>query len=268
MAPKTRPKKIIIPNVFTALNVFCGFLAVVYATKANSSEVTVDPVFATAGWLIILASVFDTLDGKIARITKAYSEFGIEFDSLADVVSFGVAPSILLYKVYFFRFETFGVLLSFLPLLFGSIRLARFNVQITGFEKHGFTGLPIPTAAAGISSFILFSLNESIPIISPHETLFRPFLTPLVLFLCLLMVSMLPYDPLPKFSLRKGWMNIFKLIYLVGGITLIAIYKELVFFPLIMIYVFSGIIRWIKNIFSSNVEIYNNPEIESSNDGD
>jgi len=254
MVMKNKPKKVIIPNMFTALNVFCGFLAIIYTTKAGFSEVVVDPAFATAAWLIVLASVFDTLDGKIARMTKSYSEFGIEFDSLADVVSFGVAPSLLLYKLYFFRFETFGIVLSFFPLLFGSIRLARFNVQISGFEKHGFAGLPIPTAATGIGTFVLFSLNEQIPFEMPHQTLFKPFLTPLVLLLCFLMVTVLPYDPLPKLSLRRGWANIFKLIYLVGGLILIAFFPKLVFFPLVMVYVFSGIFRWLICIFNTNVK--------------
>ncbi|MGP8330197.1 MAG: CDP-diacylglycerol--serine O-phosphatidyltransferase [Methanosarcinaceae archaeon] len=255
MANKSKPKKIIIPNVFTALNIFFGFLAIIYALRAEASKVSVDPLMETAAWLIVLASIFDTLDGKIARMTKTYSDFGIEFDSLADVVSFGVAPSVLLYKLYFFQFEMFGVVLSFLPLLFGSIRLARFNVEITGFEKRGFIGLPIPTSATAIASFILFSVNDYIPFALPHQVLFKPFLVPLILLLCFLMVSTLEYDSLPKFSFKKGIANILKLSYLVGSIILIVIFKELVFFPLVMIYIFMGIVRWINCMIRTNIEV-------------
>lgn len=252
MAIKTRQKKYLIPNVFTALNVFCGFLAIVYSAKIPLNEQVIDPAFAVVAWLIILAGIFDTLDGKIARITKSYSEFGIEFDSLADVVSFGVAPSVLLYKLYFFRFETFGIVLSFLPLLFGSIRLARFNVQISGFEKRGFIGLPIPMAAASIATFVLFSMNTILPISDPVLTLLKNYLSALVILVCFLMVSTLPYDPLPKFSLKRGTANVFKLIYLVGGVIAIIFFPKLVFFPLVMFYVLFGIFQWILCMLKSN----------------
>ncbi|MCI0516114.1 CDP-diacylglycerol--serine O-phosphatidyltransferase [candidate division KSB1 bacterium] len=254
MAMKSKPNKYIIPNVFTAFNVFLGFLAILYAAKANSNKISVDPALLTACWLIILAAVFDTLDGKVARMTKTFSEFGVEFDSLADVVSFGVAPSILIYKLFFFQYEVFGYVLSFLPLLFGSIRLARFNVQISGFEKVGFMGLPIPSAAAGIATFVLLSSNEYFPFTEPFKTLFQPFLTPLVILLCFLMVSTLPYDILPKLSFKAGWGNILKLVYLFGGITLIIFFPTLVFFPLVMVYVLSGVVRWLLGIFKTSTE--------------
>jgi CDP-diacylglycerol--serine O-phosphatidyltransferase len=260
MAMKTKQKKYLIPNVFTALNVLCGFLSILYAV--NNQPDAKD--FIWVPWLIILAGIFDTLDGKIARMTKSYSEFGIEFDSLADVVSFGVAPSVMIYRVYFSQYGTFGVVLSFLPLLFGSIRLARFNVQLTGFEKHGFIGLPIPMAAAGISTFILLSMNETLPFVDPRQSLLKPFLTPLVLLVCLLMVSTLPYDPLPKFSFRRGWVNVFKLTYLVGGVILIIFFPALTFFPLVMLYVMSGILRWIFFVFKTNTNVEDMDEDDAS----
>lgn len=253
MALKNNPKRVILPSVFTALNIFCGFLSILYTTKAESSLSMVDPVFATAAWLVIIAGIFDAMDGKIARMTKTFSEFGIEFDSLADVVSFGVAPSVMLYKLYFFRFETFGVVLSFFPLLFGGIRLARFNVQLAGFDKNGFFGLPIPSAAAGIATFVLFSLNEVIPVSTPHITLFKPFLAPLVILLSLLMVSTFSYSSLPQLSLRKGLGNIVKLLFLIVSTVLIIFFSKLVFFPFVICYVFSGIVNWMICIFKSSV---------------
>jgi len=253
MSLKNSPKRVILPSVFTALNIFCGFLSILESTKAESSLTTVDSGFAVAAWLMIIAAIFDTMDGKIARMTKTYSEFGVEFDSLADVVSFGVAPSVMLYKLYFFRFGTFGVLLSFFPLLFGGIRLARFNVQLTGFEKSGFSGLPIPSAAAGIGTFVLFGMNEFLPFATPHETLFKPFLVPLVILLSLLMVSTFSYSTLPHFSFRKGTGNIFKLFFLITSIVLIVFFPKLVFFPLVMCYILSGVINRVVCIFKTSV---------------
>lgn len=91
----------VIPNLFTALNMFSGFLSIIYSSNEN---------FVYAGWLIIVAAIFDTLDGLMARLTKSSSELGVELDSLSDVVSFGAAPSFLLYKTYFYNFETAGII--------------------------------------------------------------------------------------------------------------------------------------------------------------
>jgi len=194
-----RSRKVILPNVFTALNILFGFWAITYMVKE-------EPSFTKAAWLIVVASVFDALDGKVARMTKSYSEFGIEFDSLADIVSFGVAPAILIYKVYFYKLGDIGKLLSFLPLLFGGIRLARFNIQISGFKKSDFVGMPIPTSAVSLASFVLFSLEFSNP-----GTLYPKFFIPLVVLLSLLMVSTIGYDTFPIFSFRRGKRNVIKL---------------------------------------------------------
>lgn len=255
MTAKINPKnRQFIPNVFTAINVFCGFLAIVYVLKAEFGKMPIDSNFETAAWLIILAAIFDALDGKIARITKTYSEFGIEFDSLADVVSFGVAPSILLYKFYFYRLNEFGIVLSFLPLLFGSIRLARFNVQITGFTKTAFIGLPIPSAAAGIISFLLFGLNEHLIFSDPFQTLYKNWIIPVVVFISILMVSTITYDTLPKISLKKGWVNIIKLGYLITGIILIIIFPRLFFFPIVWFFILFGVIRWVILLAKGNID--------------
>ncbi len=255
MTAKTNPKnKQIIPNVFTAINIFCGFLSVIYVLKADYGKMPIDSNFETAAWLIVLAAIFDLLDGKIARMTKTYSEFGIEFDSLADVVSFGVAPSILLYKLYFYRMNEFGIVLSFMPLLFGAIRLARFNIQITGFSKTTFVGLPIPSAAGGIISFLLFGMNEYLVFSDPYQTIYKNFLIPVVVFLSILMVSTIPYDTLPKISFKNGWANILKLVYLLSAIILILIFPRFFFFPLAWIFILFGVIRWVVSLAKGNIE--------------
>src|SRR5436305_1351453 len=113
------------------MNLFCGFFAIVKATEGS---------YQTAAWLIVLAGTFDALDGAMARITNSSSEFGVELDSLADVVSFGTAPAFILYSAYFHNLETIGVMLAALPALCGALRLARFNVQLVGFDKDYFRG--------------------------------------------------------------------------------------------------------------------------------
>ncbi|MFQ5676971.1 MAG: CDP-diacylglycerol--serine O-phosphatidyltransferase, partial [bacterium] len=185
-------KRNIVPSLFTMLNLFFGFFAIVNAIKGN---------FVEAAWLIIIAGVWDGIDGKVARMTHTYSDFGIQFDSITDVVSFGVAPSMLIYQAFFYKLGALGVILSFLPLLFGAIRLARFNVTLEGFEKEKFSGLPIPMMAGTLATYVIFSYDLWAGV------RFAPLLIPLVLFLCFLMISNVEYEMMPKFSFREGRKN-------------------------------------------------------------
>ncbi|MCL4279250.1 MAG: CDP-diacylglycerol--serine O-phosphatidyltransferase, partial [Ignavibacteriaceae bacterium] len=137
--PRLTPS--VIPNLFTAMNMFCGFLSIINASEGN---------YEYSAWLIFVAAVFDALDGLVARLTNSSSELGVELDSLSDVVSFGAAPSFLLYKTFFYSMNTWGILISALPLIAGGFRLARFNIQLVGFSKSFFLGLPIPSAALTI----------------------------------------------------------------------------------------------------------------------
>jgi len=146
MRPRFRVTRSVIPNLFTAMNLFAGFLSIINASQQN---------YQYAAWLIIIAAIFDALDGAVARLTKSSSELGVELDSLSDIVSFGAAPAFLIYKTYLNSYETIGVLIAASLVLAGGFRLARFNVQLVGFDKSFFTGLPIPISALTISSFIL-----------------------------------------------------------------------------------------------------------------
>jgi len=178
----------VIPNLFTAMNMFCGFFSIVSASQGNIKY---------AGWLIIIAAIFDALDGFMARLTKSSSELGVELDSLSDVVSFGVAPAFLLYTTYFFKMETFGVIISSLPMIAGGFRLARFNVQLVGFDKKHFTGLPIPSSALTVVCFILTFYDEYT---GEYLKSLEFTIIPLVLLVSYLMVSKIKYDTLPKFT--------------------------------------------------------------------
>ncbi len=145
---RTKPANIayILPNLFTAASIFSGIFSIISATKGE---------FDQAAWLIMLALIFDGLDGRVARLTNTCSKFGVEFDSLADMVAFGVAPSLLMYLFIGNEFERFGVVASALFVIFGAIRLARFNVMTVQSEPSVFIGVPIPTAAVFVSLLVL-----------------------------------------------------------------------------------------------------------------
>ena len=135
----------VLPALFTLGNIFCGYLALDAAVAAE---------FYRAATLLFVAGILDGLDGRVARLTGATSAFGEQLDSLADVVSFGVAPAFLAYRWGLFGFERIGIAVSFLFIVCGACRLARFNVQIGTVDKRYFVGLPIPAGAAAITGII------------------------------------------------------------------------------------------------------------------
>lgn len=138
----------IVPNFVTTANMFCGFYSVVSAIHGD---------YATASWAIMAASIFDMLDGRVARLAKATSEFGVQYDSLSDLISFGMAPGILLYQWALEPFGRLGWAAAFLFVACGALRLARFNVLSGVLPKGFFQGLPIPMAAGMVATFIIFS---------------------------------------------------------------------------------------------------------------
>jgi CDP-diacylglycerol--serine O-phosphatidyltransferase len=215
---------------------FCGFLSIITASQGN---------YIYAGWLIIVAAIFDALDGLVARLTNSSSEIGVELDSLSDVVSFGAAPSFLFYATYLYHLGTIGILLSSLPLIAGGFRLAKFNVQVVGFEKSFFFGLPIPVSALTIVSFILAFYKNG------YAKPYADMIIPLILGLSILMVSNIRYEALPKFTAKgikeKPYHYIFLLIAL---ILVIFMYTEGLFYTfifMIVIGIFRHIIVSIKN---------------------
>ena len=227
---RLRITRSVIPNLFTATNMFCGFLSIIEAGNGN---------YNYAAWLIVVAALFDALDGLVARLTNSSSELGVELDSLADIVSFGAAPSFLLYSTYFYQFNTIGIILSSLPLIAGGFRLARFNLQLVGFEKSFFLGLPIPTSALTITTFVLAYYNSGFT--SPYSDA----VIPLVIILSYLMVSNIRYEALPKISLTGIMEKPFHFAYLLVALILVLIlYKKGMFYGLILMIVI-GIFRHI-----------------------
>ena len=150
----------VFPNLFTAASAFLGVISVIASANAQ---------FDKAAIYILLSLIFDGLDGRVARLTNATSKFGAEFDSLADIVAFGVAPAMLFYFSIAHAYGKVGSLLCAMFVVFGAIRLARFNVMIGTVEPSVFIGVPIPTAAVVVAMWILF--YKEYPAIHGYESL-------------------------------------------------------------------------------------------------
>jgi CDP-diacylglycerol--serine O-phosphatidyltransferase len=222
-----QPKQLIyiLPNLFTAGGIFSGMMSLIMSSSGK---------FEYAAWLILLALIFDGLDGRVARLTKTTSKFGVEFDSLADIVSFGVAPAMLLYQYCGMDYGRFGMVVSGLYVVFGSIRLARFNVTTSEIEPSVFIGVPIPTAAVFISILILLYEKYAFDVYVP--------LLLATLFVAVLMVSNIRYPSFKKIDLQKA--NFIKvLVGLVVTASLIFIYPVESLALLISIYLFFGVGR-------------------------
>ena len=137
-----------LPNLLTSMNLLLGYLSILFS---------IDGKFDKAAWSILLASVFDLLDGRVARLTNTTSKFGVEYDSLCDLVSFGVAPSIMIYLYTLKPFGRIGIVSAVIFALCGALRLARFNVMAEVLPKSYFQGLPIPMASLTLCTAVFFS---------------------------------------------------------------------------------------------------------------
>jgi len=222
----------VVPSLFTVLNMFCGFLSIIHASRGE---------FLPASWFIILAAGFDSLDGIMARITKSSSEFGVQIDSLSDVVSFGAAPAFIVYQMSLSALGGVGVLISSLVMIFGGLRLARFNVQLVGFEKDHFVGLPIPASAITVASFTLTYFTPGAGLPKAAEIL----LPWMVVGLALLMVSKVSYDTLPKISRRAIRKEPWKFVFAVLAVVVVVITGGSAMFPLLLLFIALGLIRWL-----------------------
>jgi len=214
-----------IPSAFTVGNIFCGYYAIISSMQG---------FLELAAVLIGFAILLDTLDGRIARMANATSEFGREFDSLADVISFGVAPGVLAYTWGLKLWPRVGWLACFLFLICGTMRLARFNIQQKAVDKRFFVGLPIPAAAAAIASLV-FMLPE--PLADRHETIL-PLL--LVVGLALLMVSTLRYYAFKDVDFRNRQPYVAILLVALFFIV-ISSHPQVVLLAMSSVYVLSGL---------------------------
>ncbi len=228
---KIKLTKSLVPNLLTLVNLFSGFTAIVYFAESD---------FERGALFILIAAIFDMLDGMVARLINAASEFGAELDSLCDVVSFGVAPSYLLYKVFFYQFNEFGILLAALPALAGASRLARFNIQLTSFDdKIYFKGLPIPSAALTIISYVLFA--DFLCFDNNLCQYYTYFIVTLIVSYS--MISTVKFDNIPRFT-KKSFKQrpLVSILFIIGFISIIVSLGKLIF-PFMMIYIIGSNIR-------------------------
>ena len=224
----------LIPNAFTIGNLFCGFLALHYAFNGN---------YVPAAWLIFLGAVFDKMDGQLARAMGRDSQFGLQFDSIVDACTFGVVPAAIIYQAHLPT--GWGLALAFAYLLCGATRLARFNLlSLEGERGEFYMGLAIPTAAVCLTQYVGFVKAHPIPHATPLAAL-------LILVLSFLMVSRLDYDSMPNFR-GTSFGDRFKQLYFVTTIGLI-IYDGSFFFPMLLVYVFSGPSRWLFRLLHGDV---------------
>ena len=223
-----------VPNLFTALNIFCGFLSVIQTIEGN---------YVTAAWLIFFAAVFDALDGRIARATGQSNEFGLQMDSLGDVISSGLAPAVLVYAVHLKTLHPpLGLILAFFPVLFAAFRLARFNVfTMAEGKKSDYLGLPAPMAGVTLASCIIFYQNMQ------WDVLLR-MLVGLVPVVSLLMASTIRYEGMPRFSIREKGFNRLKLVLFFVISALFLVYPDYVLFPFMIFYILAGIGRAIFSL--------------------
>lgn len=183
---KLRNALFILPNAFTVSSIFCGMYAILHGLTGNTPESLYESAIA-----VFFACFFDTFDGRVARLTKTQSEFGVQLDSLADVISFGVAPALLVYKWALLPLGSIGFLGVFFYAACGAVRLARFNVMAARDNGSGeyFTGLPIPLAA----SVLIASLIAHIKLFDGSVVKHPDWILALVIIMGLLMVSTVPY---------------------------------------------------------------------------
>jgi len=229
---RVRKAIVVVPSLFTLANLFFGTWSIVLAAQGE---------FYRASWWIVIAGVLDMLDGLFARVSRTGSRFGAELDSLVDLVSFGVAPALLLYFLSFSAQGQFAWLFLYAFVVCVALRLARFNTGVDGGHHRGFTGLPSPAAGMTLATYYPFTRTTFFQAQLaglPWNTM----LIILVIVLCLAMVSNVSYARLPRSGIRtrSGMLGLaINATILVFGIWS----RDIFFFPLGLTYMAYGFAR-------------------------
>ena len=220
----------ILPNLVTAGSLFAGFYSMVATLNGD---------YATAALWIFISAICDGLDGKVARLTNTTSQFGVEFDSLADLVAFGVTPGLMMYSWALRPFGRIGWLAAFLFVVGSALRLARFNVQVTTVESKRFVGLTTPAAACAVASTVLLFNYFGWPSSYKHVAILG-----LIYLLAFLMVSNVKYYSFKDPELIKRQPFGF-LVLAVILLIIIAAEPAIMIFIIMMIYIFSGPVAYL-----------------------
>jgi len=226
----------IVPGTFTMGNVVCGFLAILSAFEGH---------ITTACWFVVLAGFLDALDGKVARLSGGASQFGVELDSLADFLSFGVAPAVLVHSIKLNSLGKWGWIISIVFIMAAAYRLARYNLLADTDEKKDFLGLPVPAAAFALVSFIIFSYALW------DELRYGEVLVSMIILLAFLMVSQVQYDSFPdRFDTPQ---NRLKGAVLMVALIIILFEPRLMLFPILALYILFGVAREVYRMFYRGV---------------
>lgn len=216
----------IFPGAFTMGNLFCGFLSILSS---------MDGEWRHACQFILLGFFLDGLDGIVARVSRGATRFGVELDSLADLITFGLAPAIMVYSFRLKDLGKWGWVLGFVFVMCGAFRLARYNLGAKSGPKDGFEGLPIPAAASLLVAYTLFSFEMW------GELKYVRLLIAMTLITSGLMVSTIPYEDKP--TSWRTWKDKLKFIYLFGGVIAVLWDMAMTAFPLVLGYVAYGLVR-------------------------
>jgi len=239
---------VVLPSLFTIANMAAGFFSIMAASDGN---------YVLSAWLIIFSYFMDMLDGRIARLVHGESSFGVEIDSLSDWISFGIAPSYLIYNFVLKDYGVWAYPVAFLYVLCGALRLARFNVKshFGGSSKQYFQGLPIPAAAGILVSFVLaYSMLEagagvrSIKLVMNQMPFIYGVIPFIMITLSLLMISSVPYAAFKQGNLFKP-NSVKGMLSILAVLSLIAVYPQDALFVVFSIYALSGMIAGIYRAF-------------------
>jgi CDP-diacylglycerol---serine O-phosphatidyltransferase len=210
-------KKIyLLPNLVTTLNLFCGFFSAIQSFQGE---------FKMAAWSICAGMIFDMLDGRIARMARATSSFGVEYDSLSDLLTFGMAPGVLMYLYVLQPFGRYGWFLGFFYLVCAALRLARFNVTTSHLPKAYFEGLPTPGAAGVIASFVIFQET----FLSLELEWLRPICIGITFLMSAFMISSIPFPSFKEINWRSRVTRSFAM-FAVLALVLILVNPEFMLF--------------------------------------
>jgi len=221
-----RNYRTLFPNSFTMGNMICGFLSVISSLEGS---------VITAAWLIVLGAFLDSLDGKVARLSKVTSRFGVELDSFADFMTFGVATAVLLYAFEFNEMGRWGWILSSVYVMCSGYRLARYNMLASHEEKKKFLGLPVPIASLLLVSYVIFCYDVW------GQIEYREYLITMVVGVSALMVSGVTYEIIPDNLISRE--NRVKFLLLLAFLIALIIKPRLVMFPAVLGYVLVCLVR-------------------------
>lgn len=231
--PRLSKSIVVLPSLITAAGLFFGFFSIIYTLR---SLIFGREEFLWAGYSIIIAGFLDAFDGRLARLMKAESEFGSQFDSIADMVSFGVAPAVLVYGTALLHMGRVGWAGAFLFLACAAIRLARFNVMsMHHASQKYFKGLPSPSAAGGLA-LCLILMSEAMEGTTFHYSVFG-----LTVFLALLMISNVRFRTFKEFDFQSHRIQTFIIIMFI--LLMIFSFRVYALFVLFICYLFGGLIE-------------------------